>query len=82
MTAALFPVAMLLLFAVLLLAFCYEPSETDPNAGARPYLSRAHGCQHRPGAAPVSRVCPAGTGSEKISGHACGGPLRVIRPHH
>ena len=44
MTAALFPVAMLLVFAIMLLAFCYEPkSEIDPHlfAGARPYLSRA-----------------------------------------
>ena len=46
MTAALFPVAVLLVFAIMLLAFCYEPkSEIDPHlfAGAesRPYLSRA-----------------------------------------
>ena len=37
MTAALFPAIMLLVFAIMLLAFCYEPkSEIDP-----PYLSRA-----------------------------------------
>ena len=43
MTAALFPAIMLLVFAIMLLAFCYEPkSEIDPLfAGARPYLSRA-----------------------------------------
>ena len=44
MTSALFPVAVLLVFAIMLLAFCYEPkSEIDPHlfAGARPYLSRA-----------------------------------------
>ena len=43
MTSALFPVAALLVFAIMLLAFCYEPKEIGPNlfAGARPYLSRA-----------------------------------------
>ena len=44
MTAALFPVAVLLLLATMLLAFCYEPKseiESPRFAGARPYLSRA-----------------------------------------
>ena len=39
MTAALFPVAVLLVFFI---AFCYEPKIDSPLfAGARPYLSRA-----------------------------------------
>ena len=44
MTAALFPVAVLIVFVIMLAAFCYEPkSETDSPlfAGASPYLSRA-----------------------------------------
>ena len=43
MTAALFPVAVLIVFSIMLLAFCYEPkSKVDPLfAGARPCLSRA-----------------------------------------
>ena len=44
MTASLFPVAMLIVFVIMLAAFCYEPeSKIDSPlfAGARPYLSRA-----------------------------------------
>ena len=44
MASALFPVAVHNIFAIMLLAFCYEPkSEIDPHlfADARPYLSRA-----------------------------------------
>lgn len=44
MAAALFPVAVLTVFFIMLLAFCYEPkSKIDSPlfAGARPYLSRA-----------------------------------------
>ena len=41
MTAALFPAAVLLLFVIMLLAFCYEPKSEIRIAVARTYLSRA-----------------------------------------